>query len=58
MYQLEMPKVLEIEPTNFCNIRCKMCHVGLREPLPKDKIQILGPDDKINQPINWFFYKI
>ncbi len=44
MYKLEMPKVLEIEPTNFCNIRCKMCHVGIRPPLPKDKIQILGPE--------------
>jgi radical SAM protein with 4Fe4S-binding SPASM domain len=23
-----LPKILEIEPTNTCNLRCKMCHVS------------------------------
>jgi radical SAM protein with 4Fe4S-binding SPASM domain len=32
------PKVLEIDLTNYCNLRCRICHAGAR-PTPKNRVQ-------------------
>ena len=35
---LELPKVIEIEPFESCNLRCRMCHVSYAPPGPKPQI--------------------
>src|SRR5262245_20694379 len=32
---LELPKVIEIEPTYSCNLRCRMCHVSFMPEVPR-----------------------
>ena len=32
---LELPKVIEIEPTYSCNLRCRMCHVSFMTEMPR-----------------------
>jgi radical SAM protein with 4Fe4S-binding SPASM domain len=44
---LEPPRVIEIEPTATCNLRCRMCHVSFmpdesRPVLPTDTLARLG----------------
>lgn len=38
---LELPKVVEIEPTHTCNLRCRMCHVSF---MPDEPRETLDPD--------------
>lgn len=38
--QLSLPEIIQIEPIHACNLRCKMCHVGLGEKLSYKKIEV------------------
>src|SRR5207249_10437673 len=40
---LELPKIVEIEPTYTCNLRCRMCHVSFmpEEPRPSLRASVL-----------------
>ncbi|MHC4743255.1 MAG: radical SAM protein, partial [Planctomycetota bacterium] len=37
---LKLPVVVEIEPTNYCNLRCRMCHVSHQSPDEKHHIKL------------------
>jgi len=38
---LQLPEMIEIEPTDSCNLRCRMCHVSYMDHTKK---RLLGPE--------------
>ena len=40
MGTLQLPELLEIEVTNTCNLRCRMCHVSFEPSLPTQLFDI------------------
>lgn len=38
--ELKLPAVVEIEPTNYCNLRCRMCHVSHQRPVEPRHIEL------------------
>ena len=43
---LPLPKVIEIEPTQACNLRCRMCHVSY-ENVPGERFLDVALLDKL-----------
>lgn len=37
---LALPTMIEIEPTEACNLRCRMCHVSYMEPGPRPFLDV------------------
>lgn len=37
---LRLPDLLEIEPTEACNLRCRMCHVSFMTPGPRPMLDV------------------
>jgi radical SAM protein with 4Fe4S-binding SPASM domain len=38
--ELKLPTVIEIEPTNYCNLRCRMCHVSYQAKGERHHIEL------------------
>jgi radical SAM protein with 4Fe4S-binding SPASM domain len=42
-YEIELPKIIELEPAEVCNLRCRMCHVSYipEESRPSLSIELI-----------------